>query len=65
MTELIIKDGIPHVKVGNHQIFQEPSNERHFVLEKFEFVENGTNMYSVHDSYADLETAIRVAKTLK
>lgn len=54
----IQQDGI--IKVGKNQIYQDGDL---FVVEKYEYTENGHDMFSVYDGYPQLETAIRIAKT--
>ena len=49
------------VKVGKNQIYRDKDV---FIVEKYEFTdENGVDMFSVIDGYADIELAIRSAKT--
>lgn len=49
------------VKVGKHQIFKE---DNLYVVEKFEFEENGKDQFSVHDGYKTMEEALKNALML-
>lgn len=49
------------VKVGKHQIFKEADL---YVVEKFEFEENGKDQFSVHDGYETMEEALKNALML-
>ncbi|MEK3955699.1 MULTISPECIES: hypothetical protein [unclassified Psychrobacillus] len=46
------------VKVGKHQIYKEAP---FYVLEKFEFVEDGVDMFRVFDTYESKEEVVRAA----
>jgi len=62
-TLLKLINGKETVKVGkkNNQIYYDKDSEM-FVVEMFEFKDNNTDMFSVADSFEDIETAITVAK---
>ena len=53
--------GYQNIKVGKNQIYLD---DELFVVEKFEYVDNGVDMFSVVDGFENIEDAIRVAKTL-
>ena len=53
--------GYQNIKVGKNQIYLDGEL---FVVEKFEYVDNGVDMFSVVDGFENIEDAIRVAKTL-
>lgn len=59
MEQQILSNGI--IKVGRNKIYQD---DNLFVVEKYEYTENGEDYFSVYDGYEDLEKAIRVAKTV-
>lgn len=49
------------VKVGKNQIYLD---DEFFVVEKYEYTENGIDMYSVYEGYKSIEIAIKMAKTI-
>lgn len=49
------------VKIGKHQVFKDDSQDYPYVVEKFEYTENGQDMLSVHDGYGNLLDAVNVA----
>jgi len=58
----ILKAG--ELKVGKNQIYydENSSSNPSFIVEKYEWEENGVPMYSVVDSFFDFETAMKAAK---
>jgi hypothetical protein len=50
------------IKVGKNQIYID--GDEFFIVEKYEYTNNGIDMFSVHDGYKSIELAIEIAKTL-
>jgi len=49
------------IKIGKNQIHLE---DNFFIVEKYEYTDNGIDMFSVDDGYKSIEFAIKMAKTL-
>ncbi|MFA5559240.1 MAG: hypothetical protein WDA59_07305 [Methanofastidiosum sp.] len=58
----ILKEGV--LKVGKNQIYFDDfsNNEPCFIVEKFEFVDKGQDMFSVVDGFDTFEKAYMIAK---
>lgn len=52
------------IKIGEHQVFKDNSQDYPYVVEKFEYTEDGQDMFSVHDGYDNLWDAVNVAMHL-
>lgn len=59
MNIQILNNGI--IKVGKNQVYQDGVL---FVVEKYEYTENGVDMFSVYDGYYNFIQAINIAHEL-
>ena len=50
------------IKVGKNQIYLE---DDFFIVEKYEYTDNGVDLYSVDDGYRSIELAIKTAKSIQ
>jgi len=53
-----------NIKVGKNQVYKDPL-DGDWVVEKFEYMDNGKPMYSTYDAYPTKAQAMKVARKLK